>query len=474
MTHRCAITFLGAARTVTGSMHLLEAGEHSVLVDCGMYQGRRQEALAKNRTIPAAARDAEALLLTHAHIDHSGNLPTLVKRGFAGAIHCTTATADLCQHMLLDAARIQESDTAWLNRKNEDNPDWVPLEPLYTEEDAQRALKHLAPHPYGEEFAPVPGLRSRFIDAGHVLGSASIELQLAIGGKDRRLVFSGDIGRRHLPLLRDPSLPDHPDLVVMESTYGNRMHAPAEDMKAQLLEVIEQTRARGGKIVIPSFALERAQEIVFALKQLVEAGRLAPIPVYLDSPLAVNLTEVFRRHRECYDAETLAYVEGHGDPFGFNLLSMVESTDASKELNSLSTPAVIISASGMCESGRIVHHLRNSIEGPHNTIVIVGYQAPHTLGRRLVERRPTVKIFGVEREVRAEVRVLNAFSAHADRDELLWWAEGCGEQVSRFFVVHGDPDQCDALARHLTQRGRKAIVPSPAERIFLDEAVDTR
>jgi metallo-beta-lactamase family protein len=464
----CSITFLGAARTVTGSMHLLEVDGRSVLIDCGMVQGPRKESLHRNRNLPPAALRAEALLLTHAHIDHCGNLPTLVKRGFTGKIHCTAATADVAQAMLCDAARIQESDTAWLNRKNADNPDWQPIEPLFTEEDAQRAIALLAPCAYGEELTIMPGVAARFIDAGHVLGSSSVELQLGAGNGDRRrVVFSGDIGRRNLPILRDPTLPDRPEFVVMESTYGNRLHAPVEGMKDQLQQVIEQTRARGGKIIIPSFAFERAQEIVFALKQLIEERRLAPIPVYVDSPLTVSLTDVFRRHRECFDAETLAFSEGHGDPFGFNLLTMVESVDESKRLNSLSSTAVIISASGMCETGRIVHHLRNNIEDPRNTIVIVGYQAQHTLGRRLVERRPTVKIFGVEREVRAEVRVLNAFSAHADRDELLWWADGCGPQVQRFFIVHGDPDQCEALGQHLAARGRHATVPSPGDRIAL-------
>jgi metallo-beta-lactamase family protein len=464
----CTITFLGAARTVTGSMHLLEVDGRSVLIDCGMVQGPRKESLHRNRNLPPAALGAEVLLLTHAHIDHCGNLPTLVKRGFTGKIHCTSATADVAQAMLLDAARIQESDTAWLNRKNADDPDWQPIEPLYTEEDARRAIELLAPCAYGEELTLLPGVAARFIDAGHVLGSSSVELQLGAGnGARRRVCFSGDIGRRNLPILRDPTLPDHPEFVVMESTYGNRLHAPVEGMKDQLQQVIEQTRARGGKIIIPSFAFERAQEIVFALKQLIEERRLAPIPVYLDSPLAVNLTEAFRRHRECFDVETLAFSEGHGDPFGFDLLTMVESVDESKRLNSLSSSAVIISASGMCETGRVVHHLRNNIEDSRNTIVIVGYQAQHTLGRRLVERRPTVKIFGVERDVRAEVRVLNAFSAHADRDELLWWADGCGPQVQRFFVVHGDPDQCEALGQHLVARGRQATVPAPGDRLTL-------
>jgi metallo-beta-lactamase family protein len=464
---RLRLTSLGAAQTVTGSMHLLAIDGHSLLVDCGMFQGRRAEALARNRNLPRAATAADALLLTHAHIDHSGNLPTLVKRGFAGSIHCTDATADLCRAMLLDSARIQETDAAWLNRKHADDPGWKEVQPLYTEEDAKAALERFVPHAYDEELAPLPGLTARFIDAGHVLGSASIVADVGMNGHRRRVVFSGDIGRRRLPILRDPTPPEHADWVVIESTYGNRLHAPVARMEEQLLEVIESARARGGKILIPSFALERTQEIVFALNRLMRSGRLRALPVYVDSPLAVNLTEVFRRHPQCYDLETQGFEADHGDPFGFQMLTMVDSVEESKRLNSLAGTAIIISASGMCEAGRIVHHLRNSIEDPRNTVVIVGFQAQHTLGRRLVEHSPTVKIFGVEREVRAEVRVLNAFSAHADRDELLWWAEGCGGAVRGFFPVHGDPDQCDALARHLVERGRAARVPVQGEAIDL-------
>jgi metallo-beta-lactamase family protein len=463
MTAPIRISFLGAARTVTGSMHLLEAGPRRLLVDCGLYQGRRQEALRRNRQLPRAAVEADCVLLTHAHIDHAGNLPGLVKRGFAGAIHCTEATADLCQAMLRDSARIQVADAAWLNRKNADDPDWEPIEPLYDEEDAEAALRRLVPHRYEEELTLMPGVRVSFTDAGHVLGSATVLVEVDLDGTRRRICFSGDIGRRQLPILRDPVPPERPDIVIMESTYGNRIHAPATEMQEQLLEVIESTRARGGKIIIPSFAFERAQEIVYALNQLLRAGRMRPIPVYIDSPLAVNLTAVFRRHPECYDLETSSFAED-GDPFGFDLLTMVESVEDSKKLNSLSGSAIIISASGMCEAGRVVHHLRNRIESPRNSIVIVGYQAQHTLGRRLVEGNRTVKIFGVEREVNAQVKVLNAFSAHADRDELLWWADSCGPQVQRFFAVHGDPDQCEALARHLGRRGRAGPRPPPPAR----------
>jgi metallo-beta-lactamase family protein len=464
-----SISFLGAAQTVTGSMHLLQVDERRVLVDCGFFQGQRKESNQKNRNIPRQASQADALLLTHAHIDHCGNIPTLVNRGFSGHIHCTSATADICATMLRDSARIQEADAAWLNKKNKDNDDWEEIEPLYTEEDVERVIPLLSPHPYEEPFSLAEGLKVRFIDAGHVLGSSSIVVDVKMNGHSRRVVFSGDIGRRGLPILRDPVLPEHPDFVVMESTYGNRTHAPSQEMQEQLLSAIERTRARGGKVIIPSFALERAQEIVFALNQLQKSGRLKPIPVYLDSPLTVDLTGIFRRHTECFDPEANHFLQDHGDPFGFNMLTMVQSVEESKQLNSISGPAIIISASGMCECGRIVHHLRNAIEDPKNTIVIVGFQAPHTLGRRIVEHQPQVRIFGVYRELNAEVAVLNAFSAHADRDELLYWASGCGAQVQRFFLVHGDLDQSEALRGHLTERGLKAHVPSQGERVNLLE-----
>lgn len=462
------LTFLGAAGTVTGSAHLLTVGDQELLVDCGLYQGRRQEAMHRNRHLPKKAVAAEAAILTHAHIDHCGNLPTLVRRGFHGAIHCTHATADLCAVMLRDAARIQQYDAEWLNTKYGDTEGWTPIEPLYTEADVQPVLDRLRPHAYGEPFSVLPGLEAHLVDAGHVLGSATAVTDVRLNGHRRRVVFSGDIGRRHLPILRDPQVPPHADYVVMESTYGARLHAAAEDMQAQLLEVIREAVARGGKIVVPSFALERTQEIVFALHRLHRQGKLPHMPVYVDSPLAVNLTEVFTKHEECYDAETLAFDARYGDPFGFDLLTFVESVEESRRLNSLRGPAMIISASGMCEAGRVLHHLRNTLEDPRNFVVIVGFQAQHTLGRRLAEGRRKVRLLGLEREVRAEVRVLDAFSAHADRNELLDWARACGPQVRRFFLVHGEADQSEPFARTLAAERLHAQVAKEGETVALE------
>lgn len=470
-----AIKFLGAAGTVTGSMHLLEVGDKRLLIDCGMYQGRRAEARARNSELPAEARRADAMILTHAHIDHSGMIPRLVRLGFSGEIYCTKATWDLCRYMLADSARIQVYDAKWLNKKFADDPDFEPVEPLYEPADVDRALKLFAPKRYQLPFSPLPGVTARLLDAGHILGSSSVDLEIAgagVAGKPLKLAFSGDIGRRGLPILRDPVPPRGIDYAVMETTYGNRSHAAVGGMGEQLRDAIETARKRGGKVLIPSFALERTQEIVFALNRLFTSGALAPLPVYVDSPLAVDVTSVFRRHAECYDEETSDFDRESGDPFGFARLTMIESVEESKGLNDVKESCVIISASGMCEFGRIVHHLRNSIEDRRNMILIVGYQAQHTLGRRLVEGRSEVKIFGVARSVQAEVRVLDAFSAHADRDELAWWAEACGESVRRFFLVHGDPDQSEAFGDRLVAAGRQVHIPTRGERVRLSPPSD--
>lgn len=464
------VSFLGAAKTVTGSLHLLEIDDKKLIIDCGMYQGRRAEAAEKNRNLPKEALDADAMILTHAHIDHSGMIPRLVRLGFDKEIFCTKATWDLCRYMLADSARIQVSDAEWLNKKFADDPNWEEVDPLYEPQDTEQALTQFSPKRYGIAFSPLPKVKATFLDAGHILGSATVVLEIE-GAKDDGsslvVAFSGDIGRRGLPILKDPQPPKGADYVIMESTYGNRDHGAASDMQSQLKDAIKTAVERGGKVLIPSFALERTQEIVFALNQLFQSGDLKQIPVYVDSPLAVDVTAVFRRHAECYDEETSAFDRESGDPFGFSLLQMVESVEDSKRLNHLSGSFITISASGMCEFGRIVHHLRNEIEDKKNMILIVGYQAPHTLGRRLVEGRSEVKIFGVKRDVRAEVRVLNAFSAHADRNELLWWADSCGEQVKQFFCIHGDEDQTEALAEQLKAKGKNALSPDPKQSFTL-------
>lgn len=462
------IKFLGAAQEVTGSMHVLELEAGSLLIDCGFYQGRRAEARERNQELPGEVEAADAAILSHAHIDHSGSLPTLVKSGFAGRIYTTPATRDLCDYMLRDSARIQKADAAYLNRKFAEDPDFEPVLPIYEEQDVERALDRFVSVPYHQTFEPLPGVTATLLDAGHILGSAQILLEIRERGQTTRMLFSGDLGRKGLPILRDPELPSgRLDYVVMESTYGDRVHDPVGQMRDDLERVIRDTMARGGKVIVPAFAVGRTQELIYALSELVRAGRLPPVPVYFDSPLAIDVTEVFRRHSECFDVETRAFLHDNGEVFGFAGAHFISSSEESIRLNELRGPAVIISASGMAEAGRILHHLRNNVEDPRNTILIVGFMAQHTLGRRLAERRPKVKIWGVERELRAHVEVLSSFSAHADRDDLLRYAEACGASTRRFFLVHGEPAPQHALIAAMTQRGFAAYAPERGETMEL-------
>jgi metallo-beta-lactamase family protein len=460
--------FLGAAQTVTGSMHLLETKNGRILIDCGLFQGKREESRRKNRALPPEAVQADALILSHAHIDHSGSIPTLVKAGFAGSVYATPATRDLCAYMLRDAARIQEYDAQFLNKKFGKDPDWQTIEPLYDEDDAIEALNRFVSVAYGRPFSPLPGVNARFLDAGHILGSAEIAMAVEEDGRTRHIVFSGDLGRKGLPILRDPEVPRPPvDYLLMESTYGNRVHGDIGQMHADLERVVKDTAARGGKVIVPAFAVGRTQEILYALNHLTRAGRLPDIPVFIDSPLSVNITEVFKLHPDCYDAETRRFMEDHGDVFHFRGVKLVSKVEESMRLNDLRTPAIIISSSGMCEAGRILHHLRNNVEDPRNTILIVGFQAQHTLGRRLVERRPRVKILGVERDLRAQVVVLNAFSAHADRNDLMDYATACGKDSRGVFLVHGEPEQQEPLIAALGQAGLRATAPAPGTEVEL-------
>jgi len=463
------LTCLGAAREVTGSMHLLETEAGSLLIDCGFFQGRREESRRRNAELPRRAITADATILTHAHIDHSGNLPTLAKSGFGRSIYATPATHDLCACMLRDSARIQASDAAYLNHKYADDPSYSPIEPLYSEEDVVRVLEQFVGVPYHRPFQPLPGVTARLINAGHILGSAEVVLDVTEGTSTRRVVFSGDLGRKGLPIIRDPEYPPTPvDYVVMESTYGNRNHDPVALMHDELERVIKATVERGGKVIVPSFAVGRTQELIYALNELQQRGRLPHIPVFIDSPLATTVTEVFKRHPECFDAEARTLLEERGELFGFAGARFVASREESIGLNHLEGPAVIIASAGMAEAGRILHHLRNHVEDERNTVLIVGFMAQHTLGRRLVERRPRVRIWGVERDLRAHVEVLNSFSAHADRDDLLAYATACGPRTRRFFLVHGEPEQQEPLRDALTARGLQVEIPEREATFDLD------
>jgi metallo-beta-lactamase family protein len=447
---------MGAVRTVTGSMHLLTVNGARILLECGLYQGRRKEAFRRNRKLPFDAAQIDAMVLSHAHIDHSGNIPSLVAAGFAGNIYATPATRDLCSAMLRDSAHIHEQDAAYVNEKHA-RKGLPPVEPLYTVEDAIQSLQHFVSIGYGRPFPVAPGVTVTYLDAGHILGSAVVVLDIEEDGRTRRLLFTGDLGREDMPILRDPRAMDGVDILITESTYGDRTHPLREDQDRALRDIVVDTYKRGGKLIIPAFAVGRTQELVYAFHRLVEARRVPDQPVFVDSPLAVNVTEIFRLHPECYDEELRAFIshDGHRDPFGFYRLRYVRLTEDSKELNFLREPAVIISASGMCEAGRILHHLKNNIEDPRTTVLIVGWQAPHTLGRRIMERQPVVKIFGEEYRLNARVETLLGFSAHADRTGLLDYAQTLrdGGSVQAAFVVHGEEASSLALAKGLRQLG---------------------
>lgn len=463
------IEFVGAAQTVTGSMHLVRTPHATLLLDCGLFQGRRRESAERNRHLPLPVRDIDAVVLSHAHIDHSGALPLLVKQGYEGPIYATHATRDLCAAMLVDAASIQEADARYLNKQiDRGELDGDRVEPLYTEADTMAALDRFVGLPYHRTFEVAKGVRVTFFDAGHVLGSAVTALDVDEDGRTRRLVFTGDLGRNNMPILRDPEVVPGAEVLISESTYGDRNHDPISKMDDDLANTIKRTFARGGKVIIPAFALERAQEIVFALKALRREGSLPPIPVYIDSPLTVKITEVFKMHPECFDEEARAMLRAHDSPFDFDGLRYVGDVEDSRELSQRPDPAVIISASGMCEAGRVLHHLRSTISEERNTVLIVGFQAQHTLGRRLVERRAKVRIFGVERERRAEVVVLNGFSAHADRDDLRRYARACGEKggLKTVALVHGELKAQTALRDDLLGDGaQRVVIPEAGDRL---------
>ena len=448
------IQFLGAAKSVTGSQHLISVNGSKVLLECGLFQGKRQQSFNRNRTLPFDVEDVDVLILSHAHIDHSGNIPNLVRNGFKGAIYCTFATRDLCSAMLRDSAFIQEQDVAYANKKRA-RKGLPPVEPIYTHDDAIASLEHFVSVGYERRVPVAPGVWCTFFDAGHILGSAFVFLEIEEAGRCTRLLFSGDLGRRHMPILRDPVAAPEADVLIIESTYGDRLHHTHVEAETRLYRLIDETCGRGGKVVIPSFAVGRTQEIVYSLHRLATQNKLPDVPIFVDSPLAVNVTEIFRLHPECYDKELRKFVSQnrHPDPFGFSMLRYIRNTEDSKALNDLEGPAVIISASGMCEAGRIQHHLKHNITDAKNAVLIVSWQAPYTLGRRLIEQRKKVKIFGEEFRLRAQVETINGYSAHADRNGLLGWAEPIAPGLRHAFVVHGEPEPAESLGAGLRELG---------------------
>jgi len=490
------LRFLGAVRTTTGSMHLLEAAGRRLLLDCGLYQGKRKEAFEWNRHLPFAPGSIDACILSHAHIDHSGNLPTLVKGGFRGPIIATPATRDLSEIMLLDSAHLQERDVEYVNkvrRRQGKNP----FEPLYVAEDAQRAVRQFVPLPYAEAKEIFPGVTLTLQDAGHILGAATVTLDLTetsgpspaegpfdkltvprpgsgkvpspveglrpAGGKCR-LLFTGDLGRPHMPILRDPVVVHDVDVLITESTYGDRLHPPGEDVKQGLSGFCQRVLSRSSRLLIPAFSVGRTQQVLYFLHELWEEGRLPDIPVYVDSPLSTKATAVYENHPECYDRDMMKLLAHSEEAFTFGRVTYVADVEESKQLNDRKGPMIIISASGMCEGGRILHHLAHSISDERNVILIVGFQAENTLGRRLLQRQSPVRIFGEPYELKAEVESILALSAHADRQEFQDYFRAVGPRFKQAFAVHGELDQAEALAQTLRALGaQKALVPQPGD-----------
>lgn len=454
------LTFLGAAMTVTGSSYLLEAGGRKVLIDCGMFQGSKATAAFNRRAFAFNPGDIDGVLLTHAHIDHSGLLPKLVKEGFKGAIYATKATAELCAIMLPDSAHIQEFDAAIASRKGK-RAGREPIEPLYSIEDAQNSLKYFTPVTYNTDIDLPGGIRIRFRDAGHILGSSILEIWVTEQEQTTKLVFSGDLGQPDQPIIKDPSYIEDTDYLIMESTYGNRSHEEFDNKEEILAEVVNSTIKRGGHIVIPAFAVGRTQILLYHLHNLQKEGKIPDIPIIIDSPLAISATDIFKQNPQDYDAEAynMVYKE-HDNPLSMPNLTFTRTAEESKALNNIDYPVIIISASGMADAGRIKHHLKHNLWRPESSVLFVGYQAEGSLGRRLLEGAKRVRIFGEEISVKARVYNLEGFSAHADREQLVNWVSGFKKKPANIFLVHGEAAATSALAATLKEQlGLPSYVP---------------
>jgi len=461
------LEFHGAAGTVTGSMHILHLPDGPVALDCGLFQGRRAEAREKNRNFPLRPRKLRSVLLSHAHIDHSGNIPHLVRSGFRGPIYSTPATCDLCDIMLADSAHIQEEDARYWNEKRAKTPA-DRIEPLYKTKDAKAAQKFFRPVRYGEPVEFATGATATFIEAGHILGSACVLIEIH-SSPAIRLLFTGDLGRFDVPILRDPTCPmPEVDYLITECTYANRRHDNPTDMKGRLARIVKETRDAGGKVIIPAFSVGRTQTVVYYLCRAIAEGLLEPLDIFVDSPLSVNATEVFKQHPECYDADARDFWLEQGDIFGRGLVRYVTDVAESKSLNHIDKPCVIIASAGMCEAGRILHHLKNNVEDEANTVVIVGFMARHTLGRRIVERREEIRIFGRMYPLLCRVEILNGFSAHADADELARCLAPLARKLKGAFIVHGEGEQPVAMAAIMEKAGCKNVhTPAPGDKFDL-------
>ncbi len=464
------VQFLGAARTVTGSRHLLTVNGKKILLDCGMFQGRGDDDRQRNVHLGFDPRSIDVLILSHAHTDHAGSIPNLVKQGFNGQILATSATRDLCNIMLTDSARIQESDVRFINKKRMATGK-SPLKPIYTEEDVREAMRLFEPVDYNEIHVIEKGISFRFTDAGHILGSAAVHLELTENGQTIRLTFSGDVGRYHDLILRAPQEFPQADYIICESTYGNRLHEKTDDAALKLRDVIQRTCVeQGGKVFIPAFSLGRTQEIVYTLDRMRSKGLLPRIPVFVDSPLSTNATEIMRKHTECFNEDLLEYLETDDDPFGFNGLEYIQDKEDSMALNRFNGPCIIISASGMLEAGRIKHHVKNGISDERNTILMVGYCGPNTLGGDLMRGKKEVRIFGELHEVKAAVEIISSYSAHADYEELFTFLS-CqnASEVKKVFLVHGEYETQQVFRDRLLEKSFATVeIPDQGETVILD------
>ncbi|MFA6357739.1 MAG: MBL fold metallo-hydrolase [Candidatus Omnitrophota bacterium] len=460
------IKFLGGAKTVTGSSHLISAGNTEILLDGGLFQGHRDAFYKINTTFHYNPRTIKAMVLSHAHVDHCGNIPNLIKQGLRCKIYTTSATKDLADLMLVDSGKIQEEDVRYLNKINRRMN--LPLrKALYTAKEASRATRIFRSISYNQKFCIAKDVCATILDAGHILGSGIVVLDIKDSDKTVRLGYAVDLGRKHLPLLGDPVIPKGLDYLILESTYGGRLHRPIDEAQSKLREAINRAVKRGGKVLIPSFTLERTQEVIYFLNELLKEKLIPSVPIYVDSPLATSITDLFKYHLSFLNEKTQAAF-GRGDnPFELLNLRFIREQKESKALNTDKRPMIIIAGSGMCESGRMLHHLQNNIEDTRNMVLVVGYMAQDTLGRKIVEKNPFVKIFGVEYELNAEVVVINAFSGHADQTELLEFVSGC-LPLKRIFLVHGEIEQSEILANILIQKGLDVHIPDKDEEVLLN------
>jgi len=454
------IQFLGATRTTTGSMYLFELNGQRILLECGLFQGRRDESIERNQTFPFDPKTINAVVLSHAHIDHCGNLPNLCRQGYEGNIYCTDGTRDLASIMLVDSAAIQQDDAEYVSKKRA-RQHLPPVKPLYSATDAEHCIRQFVTVNYERSLPIGDGISVRFVDAGHILGSAQVIFDIREGSRKFRYLFSGDVGRGQDDILRDPVAVENVDYLQIESTYGDRLHSPRPDARRQVSKLVRETLQRGGRVIIPAFAVGRTQQIVYTLHELTEAGELPRVPIFVDSPLSVNATEVFRLHPECFNDVVYKFLRERANPFGMENLTYIRDVNQSKKLNDLKDPMIIISASGMCEAGRIRHHLQNNIGNPKNLVLFIGYCAEHTLGAQILAGRNPVNIFGEPVTIQAQIAAIDAYSGHADKNELLAYLGRIKGDIKNIAVVHGEESQALPFAEALRAARPKARVMVP-------------